>query len=244
MLRTRALALTWALAAALLPVVAMAQTTTAPGIDVEVYNTLDGTNRFCVAPAGSFWANVLVRPGTGTTSCAMACTPSPVAGGSANLATGAVDLAFDPARLSFVSAESNPATAAVDGLIQAQNVAQGRVGWALAGDWTPNADPNGVLDSPCATGLLTTSGWVYRAQLTGTVPGMTTLRLRQPGDAVPFQLSFADLCGSPAFTQANGAVNEVLPAVVLVNAACATNGVIFFDNFERGSAGAWSTVIP
>jgi hypothetical protein len=101
-----------------------------------------------------------------------------------------------------------------------------------------------VLDDPCHTGLLTSPGWVFRTQLSGTVPGMTTLHLRQQGFAPPFQLSFADLCGSPAFTQGSGAINQVVESVVMVDPACATNGVIFFDNLERASTAAWTVTSP
>jgi len=244
---TRALALAGVAVVMLAAGAVGAQSSTAPGIDVEVYNPINGSNSVCVAPATSFWVNVLVRPGAGTTSCAKACVPSPVPGGSANIATGAIDVLFDPTRLGFVSAETNtgPGTAAIDGLIQTQDIAQGRLGWALAGDWTPNADPTGTMASPCAMGLLTTSGWVLRAHLSGASQGLTTVRLRRHTDSEPFELSFADVCGSPAFTESSGDINEVVPTVVLVDAACAApSGVIFFDNLERGSAVAWSAVNP
>ncbi|MCD4751322.1 MAG: hypothetical protein K8R59_18280, partial [Thermoanaerobaculales bacterium] len=42
-----------------------AQTTTpGPAIDVEIYNPVDGTNTFCVAPGEYFEAHVWVSPGT------------------------------------------------------------------------------------------------------------------------------------------------------------------------------------
>ncbi len=229
--------LTLALLAGLLPVVALAQTTTAPGIDVEVYNPLTGSNSFCVAPGGSFTANVLVRPGTAASTCTLACSPPAAAGGTANLATAAVDLLFDPAVLGFVTAANNQATAAVDGLLQTQNLAQGRLGWALGGDWTPDATVGGTLASPCAMGKLTAAGFVFSATFTGLVPGTTTLTLaQQPG----FELSFGDVCGG-SFEPASG-VDEVRGASVLVDAACAS--IIFADGFNTGTTGAWSVVAP
>ena len=65
-----------------------------------------------------------------------------------------IDIAFDPTALSVLAVENNSATAAVDGLIQ-DNSASGRIGWALAGDWTTDADPNSALVSPCSMGMLT-----------------------------------------------------------------------------------------
>ncbi len=225
-------------AALLLPALVIAQSTTAPGIDVEVYNPVDGSSVFCVAPGASFTANVLVRPGPDSTSCVLACTPSPVPGGSANLATAAIDLDFDPAILTYVSAVNNPATAAVDGLLQTQNLAAGRLGWALAGDWTPDADPTGTLVDPCNMGRLTAEGLVFSVTFTGAVSGVTSLGVRQqPG----FQLSFADVCGSPAFVPGAG-VDEVVAASVVVSVDCAA--AIFIDGFESGTTGAWSVTVP
>ena len=219
----------------------LAQTTTPPGIDVEIYNSSDGSNRVCVPSGSSFWANVFVRPGSQSTSCPLACGSA--LGGSANLATAVIDVAFDSARLSFNQAQDNPnqSYAAVDGLIQTQNVGSGRVGWALAGDWTPNADTGGTLASPCDMQKLSTAGWVFRMQFTGASTGMTTLHLRRENDQAPFALSFADICGNPAFKESNGGVNQVRDMVVMVNTTC--NGVLFFDNFERGDTSMWSATV-
>jgi hypothetical protein len=92
----------------------LGQSSTAPGIDLELYNAVDGTNRVCVEAASSFWANVYVRPGHETFTCTPECAPPDVAGGSANLAAAATDIAFDPARLTYVQAENSAAGAAVD----------------------------------------------------------------------------------------------------------------------------------
>jgi hypothetical protein len=216
-----------------------AQTTTAPGIDVEVYNPLNGTNRVCTAPGGAFWANVMVRPGSGAITCNPGCGIA--AGGAANLATAVIDLAFDPGILALSQAENNPTTghAAVDGLIQTQNAGEGRIGWALAGDWTPNADPNGSLANPCVMQKLATTDWVFRVQLAAsTDERMTSVRLRREIDSQPFELSFADVCGSPAFKESTGVVNEVRGLAVMVTASCAD--VLFFDIFESADTSAWS----
>lgn len=220
----------------------LAQTSTPPGIDVELYSPVDGTNRVCIASAGSAWAYLFVRPGADSFTCSPSCAPPDAAGGSANLAAAVLDIAFDPTRLTYLAAENNPSSAAVDGLLQLQNLAAGRVGWTLAGDWTPDADPTSTLASPCAMHKLDTPGWVVRLQLRGDTPGMTALRLRRAGDPQPFPLSFADICGSPAFTEASGAVDEVGDLVVLVAATC--DDVLFFDSFERRDASAWSASAP
>jgi hypothetical protein len=239
--------LSFALAAAVVaPSAAVAQTTTAPGIDVEVYNPVTGDNQFCVAPGTPFWANVFVRPGASATSCILPCSADPLSGGTANLAAAVIDLAFDPARITYYQAESNPDPlfAAVDGMAQVQNLAQGRIGWALAGDFTPDGDPGGTISSPCDTGQLAQPGWVYRVELSGVAEGMTTLRLRREGDPTPFPLSFADICGSPAFTEGNGSVDEVRSAEVMVSNDCGGAGVVFFDGMENGDLSQWSLVMP
>jgi hypothetical protein len=221
---------------------ASAQTSTAPGIDVELYNPVDGTNRLCIETSATAWVHVYVRPGAEAFSCSPECAPPDVSGGSANLAAGALDVAFDPGRVTFVQAETNPnaAFAAIDGLMQEQNLLSGRLGWALAGDWTPDGDPSaGVLADPCSMLLLDAPGWVLRAQLAGATPGFTLLHLRRASDLEPFPLSFADVCGTPVFTEASGAIDEVGDLVVLVTDSCAS--VVFFDTFERGDLSAWST---
>jgi hypothetical protein len=228
-----------ALAVLLASGLCLAQTSTAPGIDVEIYNPVNATNRVCVTSGSTFWANVFVRPGSQSTACSPSCGSA--LGGSANIATAVVDVAFDTARLGFIQAQSNSASAAVDGLIQTQNVDSGRVGWALAGDWTPNADPDGTLADPCAMQKLNAAGWVFRMQFTGIGAGMTTLRLRRESDLPSFALSFADICGNPAFKQSNGAIDQVGDMVVMVASTC--NDVIFFDNFERRDTSAWSNTV-
>jgi hypothetical protein len=221
--------------------VCLAQTTTAPGIDVEIYNPADGTNRLCVQSGSTFWANVFVRPGNQSLACSPACGSA--LGGSANLATAVIDVAFSSARLSFNQAQNNPSptTAAVDGLIQTQNVTGGRIGWALAGDWTPDGDTNGSLADPCAMQKLDAPGWAFRMQITGVGSGMTTLHLRRESDVSPFALSFADICGSPAFKESNGGIDEIGDMVVMVASTC--DDVLFFDNFERRDTSAWSNTV-
>lgn len=219
----------------------LAQTTTpGAGIDVEVYFDGSGENFTCVAPGASFWANVWVSPGTGSETCSLACSPPAVAGGSGHLATGIVDVAHDVARLGYMASEDNPATAAVDGLIQ-NNGASGRVGWALAGDWNVDATPGSGLASPCTMGLLDVASWVYRIQYqaAGSI-GSTLLHLRRPTDTVPFELSFADICGNPAFKTSNSGIDEVRDAIVMISNQC--DSLILADTFELGDMARWSAV--
>jgi hypothetical protein len=221
-----------------LPAAAMAQTTT-PGasIDLEIYNPIDGSSTFCSDVGVPFWANVYVRPGSDATSCSLAC--GTVAGGPANIGTGVIDVAFDPAALSYVSAETNPdpTFAAVDGLLQTQNLASGRIGWALAGDWLVDGDPVSGLNDPCAMQKLDAPGWVFRVQLQPVTGAASPLALVQQPD---FALSFADMCGSPAFTVAGGGIDEVRSALYI--GPCAD--ILFADDFESGTTGAWSVVVP
>lgn len=222
----------------------VAAQTTQPGnaIDIEIFNPSNGSNAFCVAPSEVFGSRVFFRPGTGTLSCDLSCSPPSIPGGSANIATAVIDIAFDPAVMSYVSGSilNNPATAAVQGMVQEQNVAEGRIGWALAGTWSTPGDPASALMSPCATQKLTNSGWLYRLRFRAAGIGMSTLRLRRETDTQPFALSFADICGTEAFKESNGGIDEAKNAVVLVSNSC--SDVLFFDNFGIGDASRWSTV--
>jgi hypothetical protein len=195
-----------------------AQTSTPDtGIDVEIYNAETGGNQFEVEVGDTFWAHVLVRPGTTKTTCTIDCRfgTREVAGGPAAIATGVVDISFDASILQYVAAENNPATAAVDGLIQVQHAADGRIGWALAGDWTPDANAaSGTLAHPCEMATLTASDWVVRLQFRLLAAQTTSLHIRRASDDPGFPLSFADVCGSEAFTQANGGIDEVIDAQV------------------------------
>ncbi len=221
-----------------LPVAAAAQTTT-PGasIDIEVYNPVDGTNTFCADVGVPFWANVYMSPGSDAASCDLTC--GAVSGGPANIGTGVIDMSFDAGMLSYLGAETNPdpGFAAVDGLLQTENTAGGRVGWALAGDWMVDGDPTSGLNDACTMQMLDTPGWVFRVQLQLDAPGSTTLTLSRPPD---FQLSFADMCGSDAFTVAGGGIDEVVQATVFSDC---TN-LMFADGFESGDATAWSSSQP
>jgi hypothetical protein len=219
---------------------AWAQTTT-PGdaIDIEVVNPVDGSNTFCVTPSEILTARVHVRPGTGSLSCSLSCSPPSIPGGSANIATAAIDMAFDPARISYVpsSLQNNQTTAAVQGIPQL-NLADNRVGWALAGGWSTPGDPSSTLLSPCDMPLLTNDSWVFSVQFQAESLGTTTLRLRRETDDPPFALSFADICGTEAFKQSNGGIDEVKNGTVLVSQDC--TGVIFFDGFGSGDTNAWN----
>jgi hypothetical protein len=207
-----------------IPSIGLAQTTASgPEVDVEVYNPLDGSNHFEVAPGKTFWAHVFVRPGSESFNCRLDCGSGmiDVPGGSANIATALIDVAFDPDFLEFVSVENNPATAAVDGLPQGQHLSDGRIGWALAGDWTPDADPaSGSLASPCEMARLTTPDWVFRIEFRAlsSNSGETTLHIRREIDSPAFELSFADVCGSPSFKKSNATVDEIVDATVSIHA--------------------------
>ena len=216
--------------------------TTLPGddIDVEIFNPANGSNTFCVAPSDTVEARVFLRPGAGVLSCNLSCSPPSVPGGSANIATGVIDVAFDSDTLSYIPAsiENNTATAAVQGLAQEQNVGDGRIGWALAGNWSTPADPTSNLLSPCDMQFVTAADWLFRMSFEAVGTGMSTLYLRGETDAEPFALSFADICGTEAFKRSNSGIDEVKSAVVMVSTEC--DDVLFFDNFDTGGTGQWS----
>jgi hypothetical protein len=227
---------------AVLASTSLAQTTNPDdGIDVEIYDPASGSNRFCVSPGATITARTYVRPGLGTTSCTLSCG-SGISGGSANIATAVIDISFATAHLSLVSAMTNPDTsyAAVDGLIQ-DNSGEGRIGWALAGDWTINADPSSALKNPCDMMKLDAEGWVLQTVFQATGTGLSSLHLRRQTDPLPFALSLADICGSDAFSLASGDIEEVRDAAVMVANQCAD--VIFFDTFGTGSTMYWDTVV-
>ena len=223
-----------------------AQTSSAGAVvDVEIYNPATGKNTFCVAPGESFTARIWVQPGTDTLTCTPACG-SVVGGGAANLASAVIDVAFDPASLSFDQAATNPDPefAAVDGLIQ-DNSTKGRVGWVLAGDWTPDASPSsGTLATPCQMGLLDEAGWVFEVRFTAlpSAAGTGVIRLRRETDDPPFALSFADICGSDALTETGGGIDEVQDAIIYFSDTCDTT--IFRDGFETTSTNQWSSAVP
>lgn len=231
-----------ALATVLLAVPYGTAQTTVPGpaIDVEVYNPTDGSNSFCVAPGDTFWAGLYVRPASGagsTMSCNVACGPT--LGGPGSVATAAVDVGFTSGQLAFFRADvnSDPGSAAADGLVQAQNLSQGRVGWALAGDWTPDGNTSGTLDNPCAMLKLDSPEWVVRIGFNVLEAGQSVLAINAPPDG---PLSFADVCGSPAYTPANGGVDEVVPAAVSTSCPSVAN-VIFRNGVETGDASVWTS---
>jgi hypothetical protein len=233
-----------ALAASLLVASLGAAQTTLPGpaIDVELYNAADGGNDFCAAPGDTFWAGLYIRPASGagsTMTCSVACGSA--VGGPGSLAAAAVDVAFDGSRLSYFAAAVNPdpGFAAVDGLVQEQNVAQGRVGWALAGDWTPDGSTAGALADPCAMLKLGQPDWVARFGFNVLVKGESVLDLRgEPS----FPLSFADVCGMPAYSQLNGGIDEVVPATVSTECPELAD-VLFRNGVETGDASVWTASV-
>lgn len=211
----------------------------AQGIRVEVVDAVDGDDAICALPGELVEVELRVTPGDLATTCARTCsgTPDTVTGGTANLAAGAVSIAFDTELLTWSSAVSNPDTAARDGLVRSDRAAQGRVGWALAGDWVVDGDPTSALVDPCGMDLLDEAGWVLRLGFAAGLPGQGVLHLRNQRDDPPFAMSFADLCNPEAFTLANGNISAATDAVVLVSPDC--DGVIFFDAFETGDASRW-----
>lgn len=232
------------IAALLMSVSPAGAQTTQPGdaIDLEIINPANGSNRFCVPASGTIDARVYVRTGADAMSCTLSCSPPNVAGGSANIATAVIDVAFDETVLSYVPASmsNNPSTAAVQGLAQEQNLADGRLGWALAGGWSDPGNPGSTLLSPCDMQMIDADGWLFQVQFQAVGTGMTTLRLRRETDAEPFALSFADICGTEAFKESNGGIDEIRSAVVMVADDC--QDVLFFDNFGTGDASLWSSV--
>lgn len=219
------------------PAIASAQTTTpGVGIDVEIVNPVDGSNNFCASVGVPFWAEVWVRPGSHVTMCSLGC--GSVTGGTAAIATAAVAVEFDPTKLAFSVAESNPdpSFAAVDGLVTTAGAVAGRVGWTLAGDWIVNGDPASGLAGPCNQQMLDTVDWVFRVQLEATSSGSTLVSFARQPD---FALSFADHCAPSAFTVASGDVDEIVPGYVTTN--CTGQGeIIFGDGLETGTTERWS----
>lgn len=188
-------------------------TTTAPGIDFEIVDPVDGDNGFCVTAGGSFTADVVMRPGSDTTTtCSQTC--GTVNGGSGRLATAVLDIAFDTSKLSLASSSKVDYP---DGLIQ-DNSGSGRIGWAAAGDWTPDGDTNGTLASPCAMAKIETE--ITPMQLTfnvdaGFTSGSTTLHFRRAADG--FAFSAADACAN-GFDESSG-FDEIVDAVVGIDVA-------------------------
>lgn len=221
---------------------AAAQTSTpGPGIDVEIYDANGGGNWFCAAPGDTVWAYLYVGPAIGAGSsieCAAPCGSA--LGGPANIAAATIDVAFDPDHLAFFSAFNNGFMGAVgaDGLLQLQSLAAGRVGWALAGDWTPDGDTSGTLADPCQMSLLDQPGWMVRLGFNVRSAGTTQIDLRNEPD---FPLAFADICGSEVFTSSNGGIDEVRPATVSTGSPDCPHldGVIFRNGFETGDVSAW-----
>jgi hypothetical protein len=216
--------------------------TTQPGaaIDIEILNPADGSNAFCVSPGETLNARVFVRPGSESSSCDLSCSPPAAPGGSANIATAVIDIEFDGEVLSYLpsSIQSNTSTAAVQGLAQEQNIADDRIGWALAGAWSTPGDPGSTLLSPCTMAMVTTADWLFSVDFQVTGTGMSALHLRRESDSQPFALSFADICGTEAFKASNGGIDEIKDAVVMVGTECAD--ILFFDGFDGGDAARWS----
>jgi hypothetical protein len=235
----------WLAVAALVAVAvsAPAQTTNpGPAIDLEIYNPADGSNAICAAPGDTVWARIFVRPATGggtSIDCTIHCGGT--VGGPANIASAILDLSFDRNVLAYWDSFNNPdaAFAAVDGLIQEQNLDQGRIGWALAGDWTPDGDTSGSLADPCTMLKIDQLGWLVEIGFNVLDRGEVELLFR---DSPEFAMSLADVCGSEAFTTANGGIDEVIGATVSTECP-ATSDVLFRNGFDTGDASLWTTSI-
>jgi hypothetical protein len=221
---------------------AAAQSSTpGPAIDIEVYNPMDGGNLFCAAPGDTVSADVWVSPATGGASSIQCSAPcGSLAGGPGHIAAATLDVSFDPAHLAYRYAFSNGflGFAAGDGLLQLQSLAAGRIGWALAGDWTPDANPGGSLAEPCQTALIEQPNWILRMVFNVSAAGTSQIALRNLPD---FPMAFADLCGSDAFTTVNGGIDEVIPATISSTAPnCPElSDIIFRNGFETGDTVAW-----
>jgi len=221
---------------------AAAQSSTpGPAIDVEIYNSTNGTNIFCAAPGDTLWAYVHLSPATGGSSSVQCGAPcGTVQGGPANIAAATINVAFNPAHLAFHSAFNNGfmGSAAADGQLRLNHLEAGRLGWVLAGDWTPDGDTGGTLANPCEMSLLDQAGWIVRFAFTVQSSGSSQI---VPQDEPDFALAFADICGSPAFSSSNGGIDEVLPATVATGGPGCSNveGIIFRNGFEMGDLSAW-----
>ena len=243
MRRTRQNPIRWLALAAVLALAASASAqTTSPGpaIDLEIYNPIDGSNTICAAPGDTVWARLFVRPATGggtSIDCTIHCGAT--VGGPANIASAVLDLSFDRNVLAYWDTVNNPdeAFAAVDGLAQEQNLFQGRIGWALAGDWTPNGDTSGALADPCSMLKIDTADWVAEIGFNVLDRGEVQLLLRNSPN---FAMSLADVCGSEPFTTANGGIDEVIGATVSTECPGALD-VLFRNGFDTGDASLWTT---
>ncbi len=204
-------------------------TTGAPGIDFEIVDPTDGDNGFCVTAGGTFTADVVMRPGNDTaTTCSQSC--GTVDGGSGRLATAVLDIAFDTSKLGLASATK---VDYVDGLVQ-DNSGSGRIGWAAAGDWSPDGDTTGTLATPCVMAKIT--GEITPMQLTFNVDpsftaGSTTLHFRRAADG--FAFSAADACAN-GFDESSG-FDEIVDGVVGID--------VTLDN-AASSLAASATTIP
>jgi len=228
-----------ALAVAVSPLLAVAQTSTPGGIDVEVYFPLNGTNTLCAAPGAVIEAAVFLRPGADQTSCQLACGLA--AGGSQNLAIGLIEIEFDVAHLELLEAYVNPAVdSAADALLSLSQPASGVARWALAGNWSPNGSFGGVLEDPCSISPHSQPSWIFGLSFRVLADGPAPIRVRRAADPQPSPLSFAELCGAAVYNEVNGGIDEVIDAVV--ETSC-TGALLFEDDFEGGSTLSWSAVV-
>jgi hypothetical protein len=68
------------------------------------------------------------------------------------------------------------------------------------------------------------------------IKGDSALVLRGEPD---FPLSFADVCGMPAYSQSNGGIDEVVPATVSTECPEVVN-VVFRNGVETGDTSVWT----
>ena len=202
-----------------------------PAIDVAVVNPEDGSNRFAIAAGQSFEVELRVHPvdlgqfPSQAASCDLAECAGAVVGGRGHLAAGLLQLRFDPAALTLVSSEIPGTGAAADGIVLDAGAAQGRIGWALAGDFVIDGDRDSGLRSICEMATLSAPEVVLRLTFRRETDEDTTIHLATPEDVDPFALSFADRCSTSSFTLANGAIDQVIDGLLV-------EGPIFKDGFE------------
>jgi hypothetical protein len=79
--------------------------------------------------------------------------------------------------------------------------------------------------------------WVVRIGFNVLEAGQSVLAINAPPDG---PLSFADVCGSPAYTPGNGGVDEVVAATVSTSCPSVAN-VIFRNGVETGDASVWTS---
>jgi hypothetical protein len=84
---------------------------------------------------------------------------------------------------------------------------------------------------------LASPDWVVQLGFNVLEAGQSVLAINAPPNG---PLSFADVCGSPAYTTSNGGVDEVVPATVRTDCPSVAN-IIFRNGVETGDSSVWTS---